>query len=85
MEQESDHSNSDQSGASAVASDEHIRTLVVEKDQLVSDLAQAKSTIGASEREVAAARRSVQELTVERDQLVAQIAQAMSAIESAER
>jgi len=85
MEQESDHSNSDQSGAGAVANDERVRTLVAEKDQLVSDLTQAKSAIEASEREVSGARRRIQELTAERDQLVSQVAQARSAIESAER
>lgn len=79
MEQESDHSNSDDSGAAAVTSEvgtdvsqleERVRALVAEKGQLDADLAQAKSAVEASEREVAGSRQKIQELTAERDQLV---------------
>ena len=94
MEQGSDHSNSDHAGAAAVASevgsdvsllDERVRALVAEKDQLVADLARAKLTVEASERELAGARQKLQELTAERDQLVGYQTQSQSAVEASER
>jgi septal ring factor EnvC (AmiA/AmiB activator) len=78
MEQESDHSNSDHPAAAAAASEvgsdvsqleERVRTLVAEKDQLVADLAQAKSAVEASERQLAATQAKIQELNSEKDKL----------------
>jgi chromosome segregation ATPase len=85
MEPEPDHSNSDHPSAATVASEERIYALIAEKEQLTNDLAQAKSAIEASERELADARRKIQELTAERDQLAADKTQARSAIEISER
>ena len=94
MEQESDNSNSDHSGAAAVASEvgsdvsqleERVLALVAEKDQLVADLAPAKLAIEASERELAAMHAKIQELNSEKNQLAGQIAQARSAIQTAQR
>src|SRR6516164_10894548 len=85
MEPEPDHSNSDHPSAATVASEERIYALIAEKEQLTNDLAQAKSAIEASERELADARRKIQELTAERDQLTADKTQARSAIEISER
>jgi chromosome segregation ATPase len=94
MEQDSDHSNSDHSGATVAASEvggdvsqleERVRALVAEKEQLVADLAQAKSAVEASERQLAAMNAKFQELNSEKEQLASQIAQARSASETAER
>lgn len=94
MEQESDHSNSDESGAAAVTSEvgsnvsqleDRVRALVAEKNQLDADLAQAKSAVEASERELAGSRQKIQELNSEKDRLTGQVAQARSAVETAER
>jgi chromosome segregation ATPase len=71
MDQESDHPNSDESGAAAVTSvgsdvsqlEERVRVLVTEHDQFAADLAQAKSAIEASESELASSREKIQELT----------------------
>ena len=71
MEQESDHSNADHSGAAAVGSevgsdvslrDERVRPLIAEKDQVVADLARAKLAVEASERELARARQKLSTL-----------------------
>ena len=76
MEQESDHSNSDDSGAAAVTSEvgtdvsqleERVRALVAEKGQLDADLAQAKSTVEDSESEVAGSRQKIKELNDEKN------------------
>ena len=81
MEQDSDHSNSDHSGAAVAASEvgsdvsqleERVRTLVSEKDQLVADLAQARSDAATAKRELVVATSKVQELTKEIDGLVAE-------------
>jgi chromosome segregation ATPase len=85
MEPESDHSNSNHPTAATAASDEQIHALIAEKEQLAADLAQAKSAIEASEREIVGARRKIQELTAERDQLVGETTRARSAVEIAER
>jgi chromosome segregation ATPase len=85
MEPDSDHSNSDRPSAATVANDERVHALIAEKEQLVADLAQAKSAIEASEREIADARQKIQELTAERDQVVGEKTRARSAIEIAER
>jgi hypothetical protein len=55
MELESDHSNSDHPATSTTAaSDEQNHALIAAaKEQLAADLAQAKSVIEASEREIA--------------------------------
>ena len=85
MEPESDHSNSHQPSTASVASDERIHALIAEKEQLAADLAQAKSAIEASERDVADVRQKVHDLTAERDQLAADKIRARTASEIAER
>jgi chromosome segregation ATPase len=94
MEQDSDNSNSDPSGTAAVESEvgsdvslleERVRALVAEKDHLVTDLAQAKLAVEASERELAGSRQKIQELTTERDQLVGSQTQSQSAVAASER
>jgi chromosome segregation ATPase len=93
MHQESDHPNSDESGAAAaknVGSDvsqleERVRVLVTEKDRLAADLAQAKSAVEASEHELASSGQKIQELTAERDRLIASQRQSQSAVEASER
>ena len=85
MEPESDNSNSDHPAAAAGASDEQIHALIGEKEQLAADLAQSKSALEASEREIAGAQRKIQELTAERDQLVGEKTRAHAALAVAER
>jgi chromosome segregation ATPase len=85
MEPESDHSNSHQPSTATVASDERIQALIAEKEQLAADLAQAKSAIETSERDIANVRQIVHELTAERDQLAADKIRARTAGEIAER
>jgi chromosome segregation ATPase len=80
MEQDSDHSSSDDPSAAAKASEMgsdvsllegRVRALVAEKDQLAADLAQARSAIETAQRELVAATSRVRELTKEKDGLVA--------------
>jgi chromosome segregation ATPase len=85
MEPEPDHSNSDHPRAATVASEERVDALIAEKEQLANDLAQAKSAIEASERELADARRNIQELTAERDRLATDKTQVRAAIAISER
>jgi hypothetical protein len=85
MEPKPDHSNSDHPSAATVASEERIYALIAEKEQLANDLAQAKSAIEASERELADGRQKIQELTAERDPLAADKTPARSAREISER
>jgi septal ring factor EnvC (AmiA/AmiB activator) len=84
------HDFQEPAAASQVGSDvsqleERVRTLVAEKDQLVADLAQAKSAVEASERQLAATHAKIQELNSEKDQLAGEIAQAKSDAATAER
>jgi chromosome segregation ATPase len=94
MEQESDHSNADHSGAAAVGSevgsdvsllDERVRALAAEKDQLVADLERAKLAIEAFEQRLGATEAKIQELNSEKNHLAGQLTQARSAIVTAER
>ena len=94
MEQESDHSHVDHSGAAPVASEagsgvsvleERVRALLAEKDQVVADLERAKLAVESSERELAEARQKIQELAAERDQLASSQTQSQSAVEASEQ
>ncbi|WGJ14518.1 hypothetical protein QEV83_18130 [Methylocapsa sp. D3K7] len=69
---DSNNSNSDHSGAVSRL-EEQVRALLDEKEQLVADLAQAKSSVETFERKLADALSESQEFTKEKDRLVAEM------------